>query len=110
MKPNRAVADYYRLGMQAAKATDYLDKALAKDAEDAVTLFVKGALFAADESLLANALTALKMAYLKDPTLIKAKFKVAHLYLRDGKKKRSEKNPRRNHRTESPTHPLEKLF
>lgn len=91
LEANRALADYYRLGMDATKANDYLEKSLKLDPDDGVSIFIKGALFATDPALLADALRSLKIATMRDQTLIKAKFKVAHLHLKENKKEEANK-------------------
>ena len=91
LETNRALADYYRLGMKGSKANEHLEKALSKNAEDSATLYVKGALFATDEALVANAMESLKIAAMKDPTLIKAKFAIVHLYLKEKKVEEAKK-------------------
>ncbi|RJO68600.1 MAG: hypothetical protein C4523_07595 [Myxococcales bacterium] len=82
---NRAMADYYRLGLNSSKANEHLDKALGAVPEDAASLYVKGALFATDEGLLADALGSLDAALTKDPSLIRAKFKKAQILARKEK-------------------------
>ncbi len=85
LEANRALADYYRLGMDATKANDYLERAEKNAADDPICLYIKGAMFATDDSLLANALQSFKLAIIGDPTLIKAKFQLALLYLNQNK-------------------------
>jgi len=79
MEANRAFAEVYRIGGNVAKANEMREKAMSVNAEDPVSLYVRGTLCMEDEGLLAEALKAFQSAIMKDPNLMKAKLKLAKL-------------------------------
>ena len=83
LETNRALADYYRCGGNTAKSNEFLEKALKLDPNDAPSLYVKGALLSADAGLLADALEALKASIAADATLLKARFRLAHVLIKN---------------------------
>jgi|GEM_PF-5751894 len=76
----RTLAAYYAMGGERGKANDFLQKAQKKNAEDAMAITIKGYLYALDKSLSKEAHETLQMAALKDPSIIKARFREAVLY------------------------------
>jgi predicted Zn finger-like uncharacterized protein len=76
---HRALAEYYRLGLKASDSVDQIDRALAVDPNDAASLAIKGALYAADKATYTQAIVELKKAIMKDPSLIRAKLHLAQV-------------------------------